>query len=475
MTDRKITANERALKLLREALATGVRNERRKAIQNAIAVFEGRKDKPSSVRNVTLDAMKPGDRMTDPEHMGLVFRCNSDGVQAYYRWRHPVSDKQTETHIGRYPDLALGDIRDHHADLIRQRKSGDIPKMPKIERRSEMTVSEMVDRYLEEYAKPFKRSWRDDERLLKQYLVEPFGDHPASGIDKDIVSGILDKLEGALRSEGKSMRTSQLLRAVMSKMWNFALAVPLNKSAMSDQPINRVSWLPAGSVNPVTMTQKAGYVAQRHSPKTAELRAFYEAAAGRDDEDTATEAMARKVLQLQALTFTRINEACRVEWSEIDFEAGVWEIPASKSKNRHAHRVMLSRQALDLLKERASAKGHSDFVFPAVTDPQKHITENLVQKLWRTKRQADSSINDKFGTHGIRRAGAAFVKRAGGNEDVRDRLLNHVDASSVDRVYSEGETLDDAALRYSQLWADHLDGLITSNIVQIHEAKTDAS
>ncbi|WP_170475188.1 tyrosine-type recombinase/integrase [Ruegeria arenilitoris] len=475
MTDRKLSANERALKLLNEALATGVRNERRKAIQQAIDVFEGRQGKPSSIRNITLDNMKPGDRFTDPEHMGLVFRCNSDGVQAYYRWRHPVSDKQTETHIGRYPDLALGDIRDLHSDLLRQRKSGNIPKVPKVTVQAVMSVKEMVDRYLEEYAKPFKRSWRDDERLLNQYLVEPFGDYPANEITKDIVSGILDTLESALRSEGKSMRTSQLLRAVMSKMYNYAMAVPLNKEPLSGQPINRVSWLPAGSTNPVAMTQKAGYKAQRHSPKIAELRTFYEVAATRSDEDSSSDAMARKVLQLQALTFTRINEACAVEWSEIDFEAGTWEIPASKSKNRHAHKVMLSRQAMELLQSLDPDTAKSPFVFPAATDPQRHIIKGLVQKFWRTQRQADSSINPKFGTHGVRRAGAAFVKRAGGNEDVRDRLLNHVDTSSVDRMYSEGETLDGAALRYSQQWADHLDSLISSNIVQIHEARSDAT
>ncbi len=470
MTEPNLTKADLALKYLQEALATGVRGDRRKAILHAIAVFETGESRPTAVNNKTLDAMKGGDKLTDPDHTGLLYRCGKDGVVAYFRFRHPVTDQQKEIRIGGYPAIALGDIRSICSDLREQRHQGKIPAMPAAMPVATMSVAQMVDRYLEEYAKPFKRSWKEDQTLLQTYFAEPYGDIPAHEITKETIDSILQGLERDLQKRGKTMRRSQMLRAVLSKVYNYALAVPLTKEAAEGQPINRQSWLPAGTANPVTMTQKPGYKAKRHSPKLAELRTFCTITAGASAVESVTDSTARKVLRLQALTFTRINEACQIEWADLDLEAGTWTIPEAKSKNRHPHTVMLSRQALALLQELAQERKGSPYVFPSATDPRKPILESLVQKFWRQQRTEHPEVSERFGSHGLRRAGAAFVKQAGGNEDIRDRLLNHV-KGGVDSLYSGGETLDDAALRYSQLWADHLDSLTADNITHISEGR----
>ena len=59
----------------------------------------------------------------------------------------------------------------------------------------------------------------------------------------------------------------------------------------------------------------------------------------------------RYALQMAALVFVRPGELRYAEWSEFDFDANVWRIPAGKMKARAEHVVPLSRQALALLDE----------------------------------------------------------------------------------------------------------------------------
>jgi integrase len=51
------------------------------------------------------------------------------------------------------------------------------------------------------------------------------------------------------------------------------------------------------------------------------------------------------------LVFVLPGELRHAEWSEIYFEAREWRISAEKMKMRPPHRVLLSRQAVAILRE----------------------------------------------------------------------------------------------------------------------------
>lgn len=51
-------------------------------------------------------------------------------------------------------------------------------------------------------------------------------------------------------------------------------------------------------------------------------------------------------LKLGPLVFVRPTELRAAEWSEFDFEAGEWRIPATRMKMKQIHIVPLSRQAV---------------------------------------------------------------------------------------------------------------------------------
>ena len=77
------------------------------------------------------------------------------------------------------------------------------------------------------------------------------------------------------------------------------------------------------------------------------------------------------------LTAARTSEALNAKWSEIDFNAKVWTIPASRMKAGREHRVPLSARCIAILKSaRALGDNATDYVFPG-TVSQKPLS-NMV-------------------------------------------------------------------------------------------------
>jgi integrase len=74
-------------------------------------------------------------------------------------------------------------------------------------------------------------------------------------------------------------------------------------------------------------------------------------------------AIAALALEFAILTAARSGEVLGAQWSEIDLEAKLWTVPASRMKAAKAHRVPLTRPAVAILNRLAEARA-SEFVFP---------------------------------------------------------------------------------------------------------------
>src|SRR5262249_46513951 len=72
-----------------------------------------------------------------------------------------------------------------------------------------------------------------------------------------------------------------------------------------------------------------------------------------------------RALEFIALTASRQNEALGATWAEIDFDKGIWTVPAERMKKRRAHIVPLSERVVELLK---GLPRLGDFIFPGVSD-----------------------------------------------------------------------------------------------------------
>ena len=68
-------------------------------------------------------------------------------------------------------------------------------------------------------------------------------------------------------------------------------------------------------------------------------------------------------LEFTIFTAARTGEVLGATWGEIDFDAGVWIVPAARMKAGRPHRVPLSDRALAILRQLYELR-FSDFIFP---------------------------------------------------------------------------------------------------------------
>ncbi len=70
--------------------------------------------------------------------------------------------------------------------------------------------------------------------------------------------------------------------------------------------------------------------------------------------------------ELLVLTATRSGEVRKARWNEINLEAKVWTIPASRMKTGKEHRIPLPPRALEVLAEARDLADDTGLIFPSI-------------------------------------------------------------------------------------------------------------
>lgn len=85
-------------------------------------------------------------------------------------------------------------------------------------------------------------------------------------------------------------------------------------------------------------------------------------------------------------------------WSEIDWEAKVWRIPAVRTKLRRPHSVPLSRQTLTMLRDLEQHSGGFDLMLPGLRSHLRPMSENTMNATYRRL----GFDGDTVTSHGLR-------------------------------------------------------------------------
>jgi integrase len=88
-------------------------------------------------------------------------------------------------------------------------------------------------------------------------------------------------------------------------------------------------------------------------------------------------------LRMAPLVFVRPGELRFAEWTEFDFDAAEWRIPAKRMKMREQHIVLLARQTLAILEDLKMVTGCGRFLFPSVRTPTRPMS-GLLEKIGPT-------------------------------------------------------------------------------------------
>jgi integrase len=140
-----------------------------------------------------------------------------------------------------------------------------------------------------------------------------------------------------------------------------------------------------------------------------------------------------RCLEIIVLTAVRENEACSVQWEEIDLVKGTWTIPASRMKAGKEHRVPLCGRVLEILQAYTPERRHG-FLFPSYKGRPISIAAPL--KLLKETGRDET-------THGMRSAFKDWAEETTNYPDwVVKKALAHTIGDETDRAYQRGDLLE---------------------------------
>lgn len=368
---------------------------------------------------------------------GLQLWIFPDGAK---RWRlaYRFDGKQKLLAIGVYPTVGLKEARDARDSTKQLLARGKDPSNAKREDRAakvvscENTFNALADELLDKARREGKaaRTLSKLEWLLS--LARPaLGPRPINKISASDVLAALRVVEAR-----KKYETAKRLRATIGQVFRYAIATG---RADNDPTIALKGALTAPQVT--------------HRAAITEPVAFGALLRAIADYKGSPETVA--ALELLALTFVRPGELRAMEWAEVNLDAALWIIPASKMKMRRDHRVPLAPRAVTILKELRNITGGGKFVFPSIRSPKRCMSENTINAaLVRL-----GFTSDVMTGHGFRAAASSMLNECGlWHADAIERQLAHVDSDNVRRAYHRAEYWDER-VKMMHYWADRLDAM----------------
>jgi len=398
--------------------------------------------------------LRSGDECADPDYPGLRVRRTNAARVFFYRYR--ASDGALrEIKLGEFGPMTLAEARKALGRLKLERERGFDPQLEKQQARTEArrqreaeklaryTVEKLVEDYIAERLSKQKRG-DEGARLLRRELVSKLGERPAAAVTR---RELQDEVIRPMLNRAPRCGTYLLGR------------IRCAYSHAAEQ-----GRLPDDFVFPTLGIKGAPQMRRKRVFSDSELVTFVRWLPRSPYSRTVRDALA-----MVLFTGCRSGEVVAALWRDIDLERAVWMI--RETKNGEPHDVMLSRQAIDLLKARRAL--HEVFVFPSPMDGH-HIAQKALglaqyeaRKEKEGKPRADP-IELPWTVHDLRRTAATGLAKLGCPRVVQDRILNHVDGS-VSAIYDR-HRYDAEARVWLEKWADYLEALTANKVVSLRAA-----
>ena len=335
----------------------------------------------------------------DTKPPGVGLRITTSGRKTWFVMYRSGGRLRRLT-LGTYPALTLADARSQATVAKQSVAQGEDPALQKQSARIAPTVAELAEQYIARHAKPHKKSWRDDERLLHKEVIPYWGRRKAYDIKRADVIKLLDEIV----ERGAPVQANRVL-ALIRMMFNWAIG----RGHLEH--------------NPCTQVKAPGREQQRDRVLTdEEIRLVWEACVH------LTPVMSAYFKTL-LLTAQRVSELRLMHWKDFDLETGWWTIPADVAKNGLAHRVPLNAPVQEILMKLQSTTGSTSWVFPSPRHRDKHFI-NIRKSAVRLRTYA----NVDFIPHDLRRTVASRLTSLGFPRLTVAKVLNHAEAG-VTRVY----------------------------------------
>lgn len=198
------------------------------------------------------------------------------------------------------------------------------------------TFAHLAERWLAEWAKPRRKSWRQDQRRLNADLLPAWGHRKADRISR---TDVLELLEHIV-ARGAPVSANRTL-ALARQIFKFGVTRGIVESS------------PCIAIDPPAADRERTRVLSHQ-----ELHAFWHKLG-----EFAISPSVRGALRFCLASAQARSDVLGAKWEEIS--GRWWTIPAERTHNQRAHRVPISTLGMSLLQRLKADGGGSPWLFPS--------------------------------------------------------------------------------------------------------------
>lgn len=365
---------------------------------------------------------------------GLWLQVSQSGSKSWI-FRFTLAGKQREMGLGAVHTVNLTEARAKAKECRQLLLEGKDPldarrsikQAEAVERAKAMTFDQCASAYISAH----RSGWKNEkhigqwENTLEAYASPIIGALPVAEVDTALVVKVLGPIW-----ETKT-ETATRLRGRIEKILDWAT---VSKYRQGENPARWRGHLENLLANP----NKIAKVAHHPALPWREIGGFMV-------ELRKQIGTAARALEFTILTAARSGEVRGATWAEIDFDAGLWVVPAERIKMGKEHRVPLSASAIALLKE---LPREGELVFPGAKENAALSDMSLTAVLRRMKR-TDITV------HGFRSTFRDWCAESTNfPREVCEHALAHSLPDKVEAAYRRGDLLD-KRVQLMKAWADY--------------------
>ena len=369
---------------------------------------------------------------------GLYLQVTSGGSRSWL-FRYQRRGRAREMGLGPYPVVMLAAAR---AAVLEHRRTLHAGRDPLAERRRPLPAAATFDALSDEYIAAHSPGWRNPKSAaqwrasLRTYAAPVIGGRQASEVTIDDVLAVLRPIWST------KVETARRVRGRIEAVLDYAKARGLREGE------NPARWkggldhlLPAaGKVHRVRH-----YEALSADALPGVMRALAQMAGA-----------APLAVRFIVLTACRASEAVGdsravgAVWDQIDLKQAIWSLPAERTKSGRVHRIPLSKQSLQVLKE-AAALRQDERVFAGFVRDRPLSGTSLVNVL-RRARGGSATI------HGLRSTFRDWAsEHAHAPRELAEAALAHAVGDATERAYARSDMLE-RRRELMQRWGDYAAG-----------------
>jgi integrase len=380
---------------------------------------------------------------------GLYLEVSTTGAR-YWRMKYRHGGKEKLLALGVFPGVSLIEARskrDAARDVLRDGRDPSAERKAD-KRRAQLATEDTFQAIAREWLalqekKMASATFAKAKTTLETLVFPWLGTMPIATITAPDLLAVLKRIEARGAHE-----TAHRTKARCGQVFRYAIAT--GRATRDPAADLRGALAPVVSRNHASITDPG---------RVADLL--------RTIENYSGQLATRCALRLAPLLFVRPGELRHAEWTEIDFDAAEWRIPAGKMKMGEEHIVPLPTQAVAILRELEPLTGRGRYLFPGLRTASRPMSENTVNAALRRM----GYDKDTMTGHGFRAMASTRLNEMGWKPDVIERQLAHAERNKVRAAYNRAQYMAERRTMM-QAWADYLDALRTgANVVPIRRGK----